>query len=244
MNEEHWFAHKRPFPLLEYLRRARRYRPTRRKLHLYACRCVRRIRGLFAFAESDRAIFVAERFADGLATPEQLHAARVAAQRAVNSIKWADFKAEDRLGLTSALDDYQRAKSAARAAMALTHDPPSNGRRAIPLAINRSQRVISRLISSLPENQWDAEYQAQADLIRCIFGNPYAKGEIEPGWLTSAVMDLASSIYEKRAFKDLPILADALEEAGCTNPVILQHCRGPGLHGRGCWVVDAILGKK
>ena len=50
-------------------------------------------------------------------------------------------------------------------------------------------------------------------------------------------------IYDDRRFQDLPILADALEEAGCTDPEILGHCRGPGEHVRGCWVVDLILGK-
>jgi hypothetical protein len=54
---------------------------------------------------------------------------------------------------------------------------------------------------------------------------------------------LAESIYDDRAFDRLPILADAVEEAGCTDIDILIHCRGPGPHARGCWVVDAILGK-
>ena len=54
----------------------------------------------------------------------------------------------------------------------------------------------------------------------------------------------AQAIYEGRAFQDLPILASALEDSGCTNADILSHCRGPGPHTRGCWVVDAILGKQ
>ena len=55
---------------------------------------------------------------------------------------------------------------------------------------------------------------------------------------------LAQGIYEERAFDRLPILADALEDAGCDNADILSHCRGPGPHARGCWVVDLLLGKK
>ncbi len=54
---------------------------------------------------------------------------------------------------------------------------------------------------------------------------------------------LARSIYDDRAFDRLPVLADALEDAGCTDAAILDHCRGPGPHVRGCWVVDLILGK-
>jgi hypothetical protein len=57
------------------------------------------------------------------------------------------------------------------------------------------------------------------------------------------VQKLAKSIYDDRAFDHLPILADALEDAGCTDAAILEHCRGPGPHVRGCWVVDLILGK-
>jgi hypothetical protein len=55
---------------------------------------------------------------------------------------------------------------------------------------------------------------------------------------------LAQAIYDDRAFDRLPILADALEEAGCDTADILAHCRGPGPHVRGCWVVDLILGKQ
>jgi hypothetical protein len=58
------------------------------------------------------------------------------------------------------------------------------------------------------------------------------------------VTALAKAIYGERAFDRLPILADALEEAGCTNAELLGHCRQPGVHVRGCWVVDLVLGKE
>jgi hypothetical protein len=69
---------------------------------------------------------------------------------------------------------------------------------------------------------------------------------IDPAWLRwqdGAAVHIVKAIYDERRFQDLPILADALEEAGCTDPEILGHCRGTGPHVRGCWVVDAILGK-
>lgn len=65
----------------------------------------------------------------------------------------------------------------------------------------------------------------------------------EPRWRSETVLALAAGIYAEGAFDRLPILADALEEAGCDNTDILAHCRGPGPHVRGCWVVDLILGK-
>jgi len=66
---------------------------------------------------------------------------------------------------------------------------------------------------------------------------------LDPAWLTSTVVSLAEGIYAERAFDRLPILADALQDAGCENTDVLDHCRGPGPHVRGCWVVDLVLGK-
>ena len=67
---------------------------------------------------------------------------------------------------------------------------------------------------------------------------------LDPAWLTPTVQSIAAAIYQDRAFDRLPILADALEEAGCTNADVLLHCRQPGEHVRGCWVVDLLLGKE
>ncbi len=84
-------------------------------------------------------------------------------------------------------------------------------------------------------------------LLRDIFGNPFRPAIADPVWLAwedGTVPALAQSIYDERAFDRLPILSDALEEAGCTNTDILGHCRQPGQHVPGCWVVDLVLGKK
>ena len=66
---------------------------------------------------------------------------------------------------------------------------------------------------------------------------------MKPAWLTSDVLLLARGIYDDKAFDRMPILADALQDAGCTNEDVLNHCRGDGPHVRGCWVVDMLLGK-
>jgi hypothetical protein len=66
---------------------------------------------------------------------------------------------------------------------------------------------------------------------------------IDPTWRTSDVLTLARGIYDERAFDRMPILADALQDAGCTNDDILSHCRDTTPHARGCWVVDLVLGK-
>ena len=87
------------------------------------------------------------------------------------------------------------------------------------------------------------EQREQANLLRCIVGNPFRPIAFDPAWLTSTVRTLAEGVYYRRASAPLPVLADALQDAGCEQPDILDHLRGPGPHVRGCWVVDLILGK-
>ncbi len=82
--------------------------------------------------------------------------------------------------------------------------------------------------------------------LRDIFGNPFRPVILDSFWLAwndGAIRKMAHSIYDDRAFDRLPLLADALEDAGCTDADILSHCRTPGEHVRGCWVVDLLLGK-
>jgi hypothetical protein len=89
--------------------------------------------------------------------------------------------------------------------------------------------------------------QYQCHLLRDIFGNPFRPVTVEQDWLASKdglVPRLAKAIYDERAFEQMPELANALEEAGCNNEDLLGHCRQPGQHVRGCWVVDLLLGYK
>ena len=86
---------------------------------------------------------------------------------------------------------------------------------------------------------------AAVRLLRDIFGNPFHTVIFAPDWRTSTVVALANQMYESRDFAPMPVLADALEDAGCDHPDILAHCRDPQpAHVRGCWVVDLILGKE
>jgi hypothetical protein len=86
-----------------------------------------------------------------------------------------------------------------------------------------------------------------AKTLRCFFGNPFRPVHVAPAvlaWNDATVPRIAQAIYDKRAFDRLPVLADALEDAGCDNADVLRHCREPGEHVRGCWVVDLLLGKQ
>jgi hypothetical protein len=90
----------------------------------------------------------------------------------------------------------------------------------------------------------EAEQQEQAHLLRDIVGNPFRPATFDPAWRTSTVVAVTRGMYESRDFSAMPILADALQDAGCTSDDILDHCRDPKQpHVRGCWVVDLVLGK-
>jgi hypothetical protein len=92
------------------------------------------------------------------------------------------------------------------------------------------------------------DFAAQARLVRCVFGNPFRPApRLDPAWLAwddGAARKLAEAAYDERAFDRLPVLADALEDAGCTDPELLGHLRSGGEHARGCWAVDLLLGKE
>jgi hypothetical protein len=93
-------------------------------------------------------------------------------------------------------------------------------------------------------NSRPAETAAFTRLLRDIIGNPFRPVAFSPSWRTSTVVTLAQQMYESHDFSAMPILADALQDAGCGSTDILDHCRGPGPHVRGCWVVDLVLGKE
>jgi len=81
-------------------------------------------------------------------------------------------------------------------------------------------------------------------LVRCVFGDPFRPIEFSPDWRTDTALTLARQMYASRNFSAMPILADALQDAGCDNAHILDHCRGGNLgHIRGCWACDLVLGK-
>lgn len=90
----------------------------------------------------------------------------------------------------------------------------------------------------------DLELAEQVRLLRDIFGNPFRPVTFNPKWRTEHTVGIATKLYHERIFDAMPILADALEDAGCDSEEILSHCREPGVHVCGCWVVDLVLGKE
>ena len=185
-----------------------------RKLRLFAVACCRRVWHLLKHERSRRAVEVAERFADADATDGE----RDEARRVSNIAK------TDGLGGTTT-------RPAARAAHACTDPKPF-----VAATLAGRQAVAAGNLKR--------ESAAQEQLLRCIFGNPFRTVTLDSSWLTSTVRSLAEGIYADRAFDRLPILADALMDAGCEDEDVVNHCRGHGSHVRGCWVLDLILGKQ
>jgi hypothetical protein len=81
-------------------------------------------------------------------------------------------------------------------------------------------------------------------MFRDVVGNPFRSVAFSPSWRTDTAVGLARQVYEGRDFSAMPILADTLQDAGCDNTDVLDHCRDPSPHVRGCWVVDLLLDKE
>jgi hypothetical protein len=107
------------------------------------------------------------------------------------------------------------------------------------------RRALAAADSTGPPSPLVRECAAHCGLVHEIFGPlPFRDIAAEPSWLTSDVLALARGIETEKAFDRMPILADALQDAGCTSDDVLNHCRAVGWeHGRGCWVVDLLLGR-
>src|SRR5262249_12275543 len=96
------------------------------------------------------------------------------------------------------------------------------------------------------QGAWQAATRALGAVLRGLSGPPFGPARVAPAclaWDAAVVPAIARGIDDERAFERMPILADALEEAGCDSPDLVGHCRGPGPHWRGCWVVDLLLGR-
>ncbi len=188
-----------------------------RKLRLLACANGRLLWPWITDHRSRQALIVAERFADGLAS-EQDRADAFAACLEVPYVR--EYEPN---GVAA---NSPRSKAAAYAQHAVWEQ-------VFVGAYTNSQCVLPKA-TGLPE-------MLPLHLLRDIFGNPFRPVIVEPQWLTETVLALAAGIYADRAFDRMPILADALEEAGCDHADILTHCREDGPHVRGCWVVDLVL---
>jgi hypothetical protein len=235
MTEAEWLACHSPKAMLDFLRA----RVGPRKLRLFAVACCRRVWPLLTDPRSRAAVEVVERYADGLASPEEMHDAYRLA-RAVARAAWKDVGvARDDPDAVAAA---HKAAEAARAAAEAACEESAVAATAVAAAAGCTAYAADPALQA----HVAAEHRAQCRLLRCVVGNPFRPASVEPAWLAAdggAAVELAHRIYQGRAFERLPELAGALAHQGCTDEAILGHCRPGGEHVRGCWVVDIILSK-
>jgi hypothetical protein len=253
LTEAEWLAATSPEPLLDYLqyRLITRKRGGPRRLQMFRCACCRSIWDLLQNKLIREAVEVSERYADGAARRAELELARSAAEAV--GIAAANQVAEVSQQHPEGSAAWREARVHSAAASAVTGTMWTQyvvqATRAVTQAarLARSARAAAGLVGEDAARQeaaaWRAEAAVQAALIRCIFGNLPRPVSFDPAWRTPTAVALARAIYHERAFDRLPILADALEEVGCPIQQVLNHCRQPGEHARGCWVVELVLGK-
>jgi hypothetical protein len=235
MTEAEWLASTDPQPLLGHLQESKenRSRSDRRKLRLFGCGCGRRVLRMMS-GRGRRWLIVSERFADQSVDREQRRKIRTEDIGTVDGLRTehqADMAAWFTLGSNVMIAAGTAAQCAARA---------------IEMEAWHQGTVYTTATFD--------ERMNQVVLLRDIFGNPYRPVALDPALLTwhdATIPKLAEAIYDDRELPSghfdntrLAVLADALEDAGCDDHDILAHCRGPGPHVRGCWVVDLLLGKQ
>jgi|SRR5579883_230585 len=214
MNEAKWRECKEPDEMLAFLHRFANSR--NRKLRLFCCACTRRVwYRLTRAVASRRAVDRAERFADGTITSDELAEA------------------------SAAIEPELRATPVGKPLNAIRAADCCVSQEMNALGVARSVSWATTFASRIEKG---IERLTQASLLRDIFGNPFCPIVFSPAWRTDTVLSLARQMYEAREFGAMPILADALQDAGCDNTDILSHCRDLAQrHIRGCWVVDLVL---
>lgn len=268
MTESDWLVSDQPKEMIGALFEGDRRRSSERKFRLFACACVRRLWGRLGDPRSREAVEIAERYADSAEeNAGELQEALYAVHQVALGL--ADDLARSRLTCPSdeeaaAACSLGAAASAASAAAHAAEDAADYVYNAAVAAAERSVEAAGYVateafyaagqgyastdgeLEALRQAE-AAEQLAQADLLRCVVGNPFrAKHAIDPLWLTwndCIVRRLAEGIYAERRFGDMGVLADALEEVGCMDQEVLAHLRSPGPHARGCHVVDLLLGR-
>jgi hypothetical protein len=232
MTEQEWMECTDQTPMLEFLKD----KTTERKFRLLAVGCCYRVWQWMTDDRSRQAIDISEKYADSLVGQKKLNAARREAYTATRSPNPPPTPTPN-----------QSPHTDLAATMAL--HASSNSKMVEPwmIACSTAGNGVSLSFCFIGSDAGWNEKREQCHLIRCVFGNPFRPVTINPAWLTwndGTVRRIAQAIYDERAFDRMPILADALEDAGCDNADILNHCRRNSPHVRGCWLVDLLLGKE
>jgi hypothetical protein len=251
MTEEQWLTCVQPTQMLGFLRTSGKF--TERKARLFAVACCRRIWPLLSDERSRTAVEVAERYADGLVSEWERTVAWAMAKPVAHDF-WLSARVNDHpdsLVLPVGWEPIAGPAEARRAfpgayTAAIALGPPT----LLPKAADWAAEAAER--AAMPGD----EREEQSRLLRDMVGPlPFRLPPlVAPAWLTwngSTVGRLAEAAYQERELPGgtldpdrLAVLADALEEAGCADAELLGHLRSTGPHVRGCFAVDAILGRE
>ena len=217
MTEAEWLAATDSVTMLDYLRG----KMSDRKLRLFTCAVCRQLAPFVETVSFIQGIELAESYADGKGTKAAMKRQRQTLDERNYSLamgpNWASGECDALFLAIAALSERDF-----RTFPTYLSDQMAEGRSKSMMDVFRSTFV----------------------LVKDIFDNPFRPITINPSWLTSTVFALAPGIYSEKAFDRMPILADALQDAGCDNEDLLNHCRGPEPHVRGCFVIDALLDKQ
>ena len=221
-----------------------RGKATARQLRLFACACVRRLWHLLLDERSRQALEMAEKFADGHVSQDQILAP-------LRSPAGVSGTVPSPSGNTAMQMAAREANSAANSCTYVFNVDASVVRVTANHASNALAWVEAAQVPSwqLRSPRWrtgKAEaVRQQCGLLRDIV-HPFRPRAVDPSWLQwdrGTIARIARSIYDEGRFDDLPILADALADAGCDDEVLIAHCRQAEPHVRGCWVLDLLLEK-
>jgi hypothetical protein len=234
MTEQEWLESGDLDALLEWLdERCESVGYPGRKARLFNCGCCRQIWEHFADERCRQAVEVAERFADGAADERALKIAH-SKQKSALAKAWPGSD----IMPSYEYDEGTASQWAACAAQGASfYNPPASVD--ARMAVNQAESVAGYTARALSVTK-----DALCPLFRDVFGNAFRSATLDASWRTTRIVALTQAMYDEGQFDRMGILADALEEAGCTDAEVLAHCRGPGPHVRGCWVVDLLLGKE
>jgi len=226
MTEREWMTCSEPETMLHFLRG----KGSDRKLRLFAVACCRHIWDLLEDERSRLAVETSAAYIEGLASRVELHSSQEQAEAVVEEFWLKIRKVKDNLP-----------NSPAQKATAFTAADPLLAFRVASEASTARVWAGSMVLEEMQAAKI-TENNFQCHLLRDLFGNPFRPVTIDRRGWAPEVVALAETIYDHHSFDRLPELAQLLQETGCENIDVLNHCRQPGEHARGCWVVDLILG--
>jgi hypothetical protein len=237
MTEPEWLAATRPADLIEFI-----FFDTEvsdRRLRLFSCACAQRVCHLTVDEAFAGLVELAEAYADERVAADVLKARNSACTDRYRELHRSSSPAETFARMAALRCGYWASER--KRDFYQPHDLD------FPYPLGAAQDAWGAVSHAGGDERGNQdgirEDQVQVAILQDIFGNPFRPVTFLPEWRTSTVLALAQQMYDSRDFGAMPILADALQDAGCDSENVLNHCRSGAVHVRGCWVVDLALGK-